>query len=70
MLAAHRAGIMSRDPPSEKREGLEGATQRSKGQQVNVLMTGYISGRGRKRVWSAYVILYSRKVSGLIRKYS
>ena len=54
----------------EKREGLEGATQRSEGQQVDVLMTGYISGRGRKRMWSAYVILYSRKVSGLIRKYT
>ena len=69
-MAAYRAGIMSRDPPSEKREGLEGATQRSEGQQVDVLMIGYISGRGRKRMWSAYVILYSRKVSGLIRKYT
>ena len=47
-MAAHRAGIMSCDPPSEKREGLEGATQRNEGQQVDVLMIGYISGRGRK----------------------
>ena len=46
-MAAHRAGIMSRDPPSEKQEGLEGAIQRSEGQQVDVLMSGYISGRGR-----------------------